>query len=115
MNGLCEFGSGFVRCQKKAREDIQHKEFWGPQKPPLRNSLRRPFSCSLKGKEAPNIKNLRGQGSLGGGGLGGGVSTQIPHVYHAVGNYYLKYSWEYSKQQNMHYIFLYCGQPKYFR
>ena len=33
------------------------------------------------GKEAPNIKNLRGQGSLGGGGLGGGVSAQIFYVY----------------------------------
>ena len=28
------------------------------------------FSCVLKGKEPPNIKNLRGQGSLGGEGGG---------------------------------------------
>ena len=35
--------------------------------------------------------------------------------YHAVGNYYLKYSWEYFMQKFMHNIFLYCGQPEYFR
>ena len=54
--------------QKKAREEIQHKEFWGPQDPPP------PFEILyvglvgsiLKGKEAPNIKNSQGQGSLGG-------------------------------------------------
>ena len=54
--------------KKKAREEIQHKEFCGPQDPPPRNSLCRPFSCILKGKEAPYIKNLRGEG-LGGGGF----------------------------------------------
>ena len=35
--------------------------------------------------------------------------------YHAVGNYYLKYSWECFMQTIMHNIFLYCGQPEYFR
>ena len=48
---------------KEAREEIQHKEFWGPQDTPPRHSFCRPFSCILKGKEAPNIKNLRGQGN----------------------------------------------------
>ena len=58
---------------KKAREEIQHKEFWGPQEPPPpRNSLCRGFSCILKGKEAPNIKNLWGQESLGRGVWEGG-------------------------------------------
>ena len=36
-------------------------------------------------------------------------------VYRAVGNFYLKYSWEYFMRKNMHNIFLYCGQPEYFR
>ena len=35
--------------------------------------------------------------------------------YHAVGNYYLKYSWEYFMQKIMHNIVLYCGQSEYFR
>ena len=39
------------------------------------------FFLYFKGKEAPNIKNLQGQGSLGGGALKRGVSTQILYVY----------------------------------
>ena len=39
----------------------------------------------------------------------------IRQGYHAVGNYYLKYSWEYSMQIKLHYIFLYSGRPGYFR
>ena len=35
----------------------------------------------LEGKEAPNIKNLRGQGSLGGGGSKKGVWGKILYVY----------------------------------
>ena len=35
--------------------------------------------------------------------------------YRAVGNHYLKYSWEYFVRKNMHDIFLDCGQPEYFR
>ena len=35
--------------------------------------------------------------------------------YRAVGNYYLRYTWEYFMRKNMHNIFLYCGQPEYFR
>ena len=31
--------------------------------------------------------------------------------YHAIGNYYLKFSWECSMQTNIQNIFLYCGQP----
>ena len=38
---------------KQAREEVQHKELWVPN----RNSLCQAFSCILKGK-APNIENL---------------------------------------------------------
>ena len=33
--------------------------------------------------------------------------------YHAVWNYYLKYSWEYFMHKKMHDMLLYCGQPAY--
>ena len=36
-------------------------------------------------------------------------------MYHTVGVYYLKHSWEYLLQEIMHNISLYCGQPEYFR
>ena len=76
MTRYCQQISG----AKKAREEIQHKEFWGPQDPPPQNSLCRPFSCILKGKRGPNINNLRDQGSPG-GGLGEGISAQFLYVY----------------------------------
>ena len=38
------------------------------------------FSCVLKGKEAPNIKNLQGQGPLG-GGFTRAVSGENLYVY----------------------------------
>ena len=49
-----------------------------PQPPPPPEILCvGPSSCILQGKEAPNIKNLRGQGSLeGGSGRGGGGFTR---------------------------------------
>ena len=61
------------QAQKKKREEIQHKEFWGPQDPPppLRILYVDLFLYS-EGKRGPNIKNLRGQGSLLGGGVWGG-------------------------------------------
>ena len=40
---------------------------------------------------------------------------ELRSAYHAVGNYYLKYSWECLMQKIVHNIFLYCGQPEYFR
>ena len=59
--------------QKKHAKKFSIKNFGAPKAPPLRNSLCRPFSCILKGKEAPNIKNSWGQGvPWGGGGLEGG-------------------------------------------
>ena len=39
----------------------------------------------------------------------------VPHVPHAVENDYLKYSWEYFVQKNIHNIFISCGRPGYFR
>ena len=69
------------QMQKKAREEIRHKEFWGPQDPPSRNSLCRPFSCILKGKRSPQHKELAGSGVPWAGGLGGGGSAQILYVY----------------------------------
>ena len=64
----------------KTHKEIQHKEFWAPKEPPPPKKIVYvwAFSCILKGKEAPNIKNLWGQGSLGGGGggLGGGFLVQ---------------------------------------
>ena len=52
---------------KKAREEIQHKEFWAPKTPPLQNSLCRLFFLYSEGKRGLDIKNLRGQGSFWGG------------------------------------------------
>ena len=54
-----------------AKREIQHKEFGGPQDPPL-----------FEGKRGPKHKEFAGSGGhLGGGGLGGGVSAQILYVY----------------------------------
>ena len=39
----------------------------------------------------------------------------IGQKYHAVGDYYLKHSWECFMQLKMHNIVPYCGQPKHFR
>ena len=36
-------------------------------------------------------------------------------LYHAVRNYYLKYSWECLMQSNTQNLFLYCGHPEYSR
>ena len=71
---------------KKHPKKLCIKNFLRPPRPPPRNSLCRPFSCILKGKETPNIKNLRGQGSPekvweGGGSGRGGGSAQILYVY----------------------------------
>ena len=38
-------------------------------------------------------------------------SRQLLRKCHAVGKHYLKYSWEYFMQTNIHNIFLYCGHP----
>ena len=53
-----------IRCAKKTREDVQQKNFWDPQDPPLEILCVGLFPVA-KGKEAPNMENLRGQGSLG--------------------------------------------------
>ena len=44
------------------------------------------------------------------------AKARLPELWwhHAVGNHYVKYSWEYFMRKIMHYIFLYCGQPEYF-
>ena len=39
------------------------------------------FSCVLKGKEAPNIKNLQGSGGAFEGGSRRGVSGEVLYVY----------------------------------
>ena len=61
-----------IQVQKKHVKNFGIKNFGAPKTPPTRNSLCKPFSCVLKGKKTPNIKNLRGQGSLEGGGSGRG-------------------------------------------
>ena len=43
------------------------------------------------------------------------TKTHRHTTYHAVGNYYLKYSWGYFMQKKLHYIFLYSGHPEFFR
>ena len=76
ISGILSPPVRLVGCKKKHVKKFSIKNFWAPKTPPPRNSLR-PFSCILKGKEVPNIKNLRGRGSL----WGGGVSAQILYVY----------------------------------
>ena len=61
---------------KKHAKKFSIKNFGTPKTPPL-DSLCGPFSCILKGKEAPNIKNLRGQGYLGGGVWEGGFLPEF--------------------------------------
>ena len=53
------------------------KNFGPPKTPPPEILYFGAFSSILKGKEAPNIKNLWGQGPLGGGGLGRGVLAKL--------------------------------------
>ena len=56
------------QVQIKHAKKFSIKNLGAPKNPPRpRNSLCRPFSCILKGRDAPNIKNLRRQASLGGG------------------------------------------------
>ena len=59
---------------KKAREEIQHKEFCGPQDPPLPLEILYVglFPVFWKGKEAPNIENFRGSRVPWRGGIWGG-------------------------------------------
>ena len=57
---------------KKHAKKFSIKNLGAPKTPLPGNSSCRPFSCILKGKEAPNIKNSRGQGFFWGGGLGRG-------------------------------------------
>ena len=57
------------KAQIKHIKNFSIKNF-GPPKTPPQNSLCLGFSCILKGKEPPNIKNLRGQGVPFGGGGG---------------------------------------------
>ena len=84
-DGLQTDGSRLFRdcyhVQKEHAKKFSIKNLGAPQdSPPPRNSLRGPSSSIPKGKEAPNIKNSRGQGSLQ-GGSGRGVSAQILYVY----------------------------------
>ena len=69
-----------MQKKKKHAKKFSIKNFGVPKTPPLRNSLCRPFSCILKGKEAPNIKISGVRGPLG-WVWEGGVSAQILYVY----------------------------------
>ena len=62
----------FSGAKEKHAKKFSIKNFGAPKTTPPRNPLCRPFSCMLKGKEAPNTKNLRGQMSFWGGGSGRG-------------------------------------------
>ena len=79
------WGSGCFLCCKGKKGSQHIKNFsiktFGPQDPPKKILYVWAFSCILKRQEAPNIKNLRGQGSLGGGGSRRGVSGEILYVY----------------------------------
>ena len=67
-----------IRCKKSTRRNSAYRILAPPRPPPPRNSLCMPFSCILKGKEAPNIKNLRGQALLeGGSGRGGSCPNSL--------------------------------------
>ena len=72
----------FVReGANKTQESFQHEEFW-PCKAPKFFMLGF-FSCILKRKEAPNIKNLQGQGPFEGEfrrGVSGGNSMFMPFL-----------------------------------
>ena len=68
------------KAQIKHIKNFSMKNF-GPRRTPPQNCLCLGFSCILKGEEAPNIKNLWGQGYLGGGGFRRGVSGKIVYVY----------------------------------
>ena len=74
----------FFFCESIYKTQIKHiknfsiKDFGPPMTPPPEILYVWAFSCILKGKEAPNIKNLRGPGSLErGGGLGGGCPAKF--------------------------------------
>ena len=70
------------KAQIKHIKNFSIKNFGPPEAPPPQNFLYVwAFSCILKGKEPPNIKNLRGQGSLLGGGSRRGISGKILYVY----------------------------------
>ena len=61
------------KAQIKHTKNFSIKNFGAPKTPPLEILYVWAFSCVLKGKEAPNIKNLQGSWALLGGGLGGGT------------------------------------------
>ena len=68
---------GKLQVQIKHAKNFSIKNF-GPLTPPLKFFMLGLSPEFSKGKEAPNIKNLRGQGSLaGGGGLGQGFHAKF--------------------------------------
>ena len=60
----------FIRCKKKAREEIQHKEFGAPKTPSLK------ILYVVWREKRPQHKEFAGSG-----GLGGCLSAQILYVY----------------------------------
>ena len=66
------------KAQIKHIKNFSIKNFGPPKTPQILYVW--VFSCILKGKEPPNIKNLRGQGSLLGGGSRRGISGKILYV-----------------------------------
>ena len=67
----------YYKAQIKHTKNFSIKNF-GPKNPPSEFLYVWAFPCVLKGKEAPNIKNLKGSWAFwGGGGLGGGFLAKF--------------------------------------
>ena len=97
---------------KKAREEIQRKEFWGPQDPPPIEILYVGLFPVLRREKRPQTKRIcGGQGSLGGVWEGGLCPNslsleqvaQVPQEGHSgldTFRPYSQYSWDFPPERN---------------
>ena len=71
----------FNKAQIKHTKNFSIKNFGAPKTPPSEILYVWAFPCVLKGKETPNIKNLKGSWGPLAGGSRRGVSGKILYVY----------------------------------
>ena len=100
----------FLNASVLERKSLNRNLSWGF---PLGNLL--PQTSVLKHRVLERKRRLNANASVLGTQRFRTLRLVCAGGYRAVGNYYLKYSWECFMRKNMHNIFLYCGQPEYFR